>query len=135
MRIEVSLTPEAIGSRDWPPPQVEGLAGSWVEFVGMVRGEEDGQPIAALEYQAYAEMAVRQMKRVITELSERSPCLLVRVVHRVGVVPVGETAIQVGVASEHRREGLALLAAFLDRLKQEVPIWKVRALPAPSFSC
>ena len=50
-------------------------------------------------------------------------------IHRVGVIPVGETAIYVGVASPHRGEAIALLAEFMDRLKQDVPIWKRRALP------
>ena len=50
-------------------------------------------------------------------------------IHRVGIIPVGETAIYVGVASPHRAEAIALLAEFMDRLKQDVPIWKRRALP------
>ncbi len=49
-------------------------------------------------------------------------------IHRIGVIPVGETAIYVGVASPHRGEAIALLAEFMDRLKQDVPIWKRRAL-------
>ena len=48
-------------------------------------------------------------------------------IHRVGIIPVGETAIYVGVASPHRGEAIALLAEFMDRLKQDVPIWKRRA--------
>jgi len=45
-------------------------------------------------------------------------------------VSAGEAAIYVGIASAHRAEGFALLAAFMDRLKQDVPIWKRRGLPA-----
>jgi molybdopterin molybdotransferase len=52
------------------------------------------------------------------------------VIHRVGIVPVGETAIYLGVAAKHRGAAFALLAEFMDRLKQDVPIWKRRALPA-----
>jgi molybdopterin molybdotransferase len=66
---------------------------------------------------------------LLTELSAQYPCLSACVIHRVGVVPVGEAAIYVGIASAHRAEGFALLAAFMDRLKQDVPIWKRRALP------
>ena len=57
------------------------------------------------------------------------PVCAAKVIHRVGVIPVGETAIYVGVASPHRGEAIALLAEFMDRLKQDVPIWKRRALP------
>src|SRR5208283_2225907 len=52
-----------------------------------------------------------------------------KVIHRVGVIPAGETAIYVGVASPHRGEAIELLAEFMDRLKQDVPVWKRRALP------
>src|SRR5512138_1273445 len=75
-------------------------------------------------------MAERELRRLLGEISARHPCRSVRVIHRVGPVPVGEVAIYVGVASAHRAEGFALLAAFMDWLKQDVPIWKRQAIPA-----
>jgi molybdopterin molybdotransferase len=95
----------------------------------VVRGEENGRTIRALEYEAYPEMAGREIRRLLQEISARHPCRAAKVIHRVGVIPVGETAIYVGVASPHRGEAIALLAEFMDRLKQDVPIWKRRALP------
>ena len=85
--------------------------------------------ISALEYEAYPEMARREIRRLLEEISSRHPCLAAKVIHRVGIIPVGETAIYVGVAASHRGEAIALLAEFMDRLKQDVPIWKRRALP------
>ena len=126
MKIEIQLTGPPIAA-SLPPPAKRGDVGAWTEFRGLVRGEENGRSIQALEYEAYPEMAEREMRRSLEELSSRHPCLGARVIHRVGVVPVGEVAIYVGIASAHRAEGLALLAAFLDRLKQDVPIWKRRA--------
>lgn len=105
--------------------------GAVVEFFGIVRGEENGQPIAALEYEAYQPMAELQMQRVIRELLVEYPCEVVRVIHRIGVVPVGEAAIAVQIASPHRGAAFLFLAGFMDRLKQEVPVWKIKALPAP----
>ena len=113
-----------------PPPQEREGEGALVEFSGIVRGQENGQPIAALVYEAYPEMAGHQIRRLLVELAGRHPCLAARVIHRLGTVPVGEVAIYVGVTSRHRAEGIALLAAFMDRLKQDVPIWKRRAVPA-----
>ena len=110
----------------WPSAKT----GAWLEFRGVVRGEENGQPISALEYEAYPEMAEREIRRLLQEMATQHPCLAAKVIHRVGVIPVGETAIYVGVASPHRGEAIALLAEFMDRLKQDVPIWKRRALPA-----
>jgi len=126
MEIEVQLTSEPIAERI--PPPASSLAGAWVEFRGLVRGEENGADISALEYEAYAGMAEREMRRLITSICAHQPCLAIKVIHRVGVVPVGETAIYVGVAAKHRGAAFAVLAEFMDQLKHEVPIWKRRAL-------
>ena len=128
MHIDVQLTEQPIPEMISSPGAVE-ITGAWVEFRGIVRREENGQPIAALEYEAYPEMALREMRRLLEELAAQHPCLAARVIHRVGVIRVGETAIYVGIAGRHRAEAFALLAAFMDRLKQDVPIWKCRTDP------
>ncbi|MDE3069067.1 MAG: molybdenum cofactor biosynthesis protein MoaE [Verrucomicrobiota bacterium] len=127
MDIEIQLTHEPITEEI--QPLTRPAAGAWLEFRGVVRGEEAGQRISALEYEAYPEMARREIRRILEKLAEKFPCLAARVIHRLGVIPVGATAIYVGVASPHRGEALGLLAEFMDRLKQDVPIWKRRALP------
>jgi molybdopterin molybdotransferase len=127
MEIEIQLVHEPVADPIPPPPW--GTVGAWLEFRGMVRSEENGGNISALEYEAYPEMAVREIRRILESLATTFSCRAVKVIHRVGVIPVGETAIYVGVASPHRGEAIALLAGFMDRLKQDVPIWKRRALP------
>jgi molybdopterin synthase catalytic subunit len=102
-------------------------AGAVVRFEGRVRAEEKNVLIAALDYEAYEPMAVRQMEKIARELAEKNPCLAVRVRHRIGRVPVGEAAILVEVGARHRAEAFALAAAFMDRIKQDVPIWKSAA--------
>ena len=123
MDLNVTLTDAPIAEQI-SAPLPAGSYGVWLEFRGVVREDEAGRKIAALEYEAYPEMAVREIRRLLEEISQRHPCLAVRVIHRIGLIPVGEAAIYVGVASRHRAEGLALLAEFMDRLKQDVPIWK-----------
>jgi len=126
MIIHVELTREKIGR---PKPEAGGgTVGAWVEFSGIVRSEEGGRSIAALEYEAYDSMAKRVMRGLLEELGARHGCPLAQVIHRVGVIPAGETAIWIGVGSGHRKEALALVTEFMDRLKQDVPIWKTRAL-------
>lgn len=127
MRIEVQLTDGAIPERIACP--ANGAAGAWLEFRGVVRAEEGTEAIRALDYEAYPEMAVRTMTQILEDLDRTFPCLHARVIHRIGTVPVGEAAIYVGIASEHRRNGFAVLEVFMDRLKQDVPIWKRRAVP------
>ena len=125
MKIHIQLTTERIAEH-LPPPLA--ALGAWVEFRGVVRGEENGATIAALEYEAYQPMAEREIRRLLTELSTAQFCLAARVIHRLGIVPVGEAAIYVGIAGRHRAEAFALLTAFMDRLKLDVPIWKRRAV-------
>jgi molybdopterin molybdotransferase len=128
MEMEIQLVSHPVVEKICLPVQV-GTGGAWVEFRGVVRDEENGQKISALEYEAYSEMARREIRRLLETISTRHPCLAARVIHRLGVVPVGETSIYLGIAAEHRAEAIALLAEFMDRLKQDVPIWKRRALP------
>jgi molybdopterin synthase catalytic subunit len=127
VEIEIQLTTEPIVQQALPP-KLAGSAGAWVEFMGMVREEESQQAIVALEYEAYSPMAESEMRRILEDLGAAGPCLYARVIHRTGVVPVGEAAIWMGVAAVHRGEAFALLAEFMNRLKKDVPIWKRRAL-------
>ncbi|MGA9778594.1 MAG: molybdenum cofactor biosynthesis protein MoaE [Limisphaerales bacterium] len=128
MEIEIQLTNERIPEHVPPPQGPSGKAGAWLEFRGVVRDQENGQTISALEYEAYPEMASREIRRLLEAISSRHPCLAAKIIHRVGIIPTGEAAIYVGVAAGHRGEAIALLAEFMDRLKQDVPIWKRRAL-------
>ena len=128
MEIEIQLTNGPISEKISPPAQLDS-AGAWLEFRGVVRDSENGGKISALEYEAYPEMAGREIRRLLEEISKKNPCLGAKVIHRVGIIPVGETAVYVGVSSQHRAEAIAFLGEFMDRLKQDVPIWKRRALP------
>jgi len=130
MKISVQITSQPITANPAWPAEFSGLAGAQIEFAGIVRDTEDGGKISALEYEAYSPMAENEMRRILESLGEKSPCLAVHVVHRVGVIPAGETAIHVGIISKHRGEAFSLLTEFMNRLKQDVPIWKSRALPA-----
>jgi molybdopterin synthase catalytic subunit len=127
MIIDVALQSEPLHLDE---TSLEG-SGAVVRFDGRVRPEEKGEQIEALLYEAYEPMAKHQMGKILLELGQIHPCLGVRVRHRVGVVPVGESAILVEVSSKHRAEAFALLTAFMDRLKQDVPIWKLHGIPKP----
>jgi len=113
-----------------PAPCAGPGVGAFAEFRGVVRGEEQGRPIAALVYEAYQPMAEREMTRILDALVTAHPCHAVHVRHRLGRIPVGETAIYIGVASRHRAEAFAVLSGFMDRLKLDVPIWKTDAILA-----
>ncbi|MHB1309414.1 MAG: molybdenum cofactor biosynthesis protein MoaE [Limisphaerales bacterium] len=130
MEIAIAIAEHPIEGSPGLPGAFTNQAGAVVEFTGRVRGEEDGEAIAALEYEAYSPMAGNRMREILEALGETHPCLYVSVVHRVGVVAVGEAAIRVVAAARHRSEAFAMVTLFMDRLKEDVPIWKSRALPA-----
>ena len=108
--------------------------GAVARFDGIVRESENGARISALEYEAYQPMAEKVIREILRELGNGHPVELARVYHRTGIVPVGESAILVEVHSRHRGEAFAVLTKFMDRLKQDVPIWKVKALPGEATS-
>jgi molybdopterin synthase catalytic subunit len=126
VHIEVLISPAVIIP---PSPAVDSGVGAVATFTGTVRGSENDHPISALLYEAYQPMAETITHRILTELSAEHPCHSVFVQHRIGTVPVGEAAIHISVQAKHRAPAFALLAAFMDRLKQDVPIWKTDTLP------
>jgi len=127
--MDIALTRAPIVPERTLPEDVRGQAGAVAEFLGLVRAEEGGQPIRALEYEAYLGMAEAELRRLCEELAQRHPCLFLRVRHRLGVVPAGEAAIHALAAARHRAEAFGMIEEFMDRLKQDVPIWKRAALP------
>ena len=129
MRVTAELTDRPIPDGGFAC-DAEGEPGALVEFRGVVRGSEDGRPIRALRYEAYEPMARREMERILRELGKEHPCLAARVVHRHGLVRVGEAAILVQIQARHREAAFAMLARFMDRLKEDVPVWKVEAVAA-----
>jgi molybdopterin molybdotransferase len=127
MNIEIQITNDPIQSRRLPENYP---AGAIAEFSGVVRDLENGGKITALEYEAYSPMAEKEMRRILESLAEKFPCLAARVIHRIGIIPVGETAIYICIAAQHRGEAFAMLAEFMNRLKRDVPIWKRRGISA-----
>ena len=105
------------------PPLVEG-AGAVLVFEGIVRDREGDRKIAALDYQSYDPMAQRQLEALGTELIARHGLVSVRVWHSRGRIPVGACSFRLLIAARHRKEALAAMDEFIDRLKRDVPIWK-----------
>ena len=99
-------------------------AGAVVTFVGTTRNENVGRRVIRLEYEAFAGMAQKEMRRLATAARKRWPLRRVAMAHRIGVVPVGEASVGIAVSSGHRREAFEACHWLIDRLKEIVPIWK-----------
>lgn len=99
--------------------------GAVTTFVGVVRGETDGRQVRYLEYEAYAEMAEETLHQIADEVQSRwSEIRQVAIIHRVGRLHVGETAVVIALSAAHRRQVFDALRYAIDRLKEIVPIWK-----------
>jgi len=98
--------------------------GAVVYFLGVVRETEEGAPVSAIDYEAFHEMARHQFEQLFDEIERRWPVESVRLVHRIGVVPVNEPSLWVEVVAPHRGEAFAACQWLIDEMKRVVPIWK-----------
>ena len=98
--------------------------GAVVNFLGVVRGSEDGKTISAIEYEAFEPMVVHQFNLLFDAMTQRWPIESVRLVHRVGVVQVNEPSLWVEIVAPHRGEAFAASQWLIDEMKRVVPIWK-----------
>lgn len=98
--------------------------GAALLFWGVVRNENDGRAVSSLEYSAYAEMAEREMLRIADEARARFGTGAIHVVHRIGLLRIGEASVAIAVASPHRAEAYEASRYVIEELKRRVPVWK-----------
>ena len=99
-------------------------AGAVATFAGFVRDHNDGRRVVKLEYEAYASMAIGEMRRIADELETGVKGVRIAALHRVGALVVGDVAIVCAVSSPHRAEAFAACRLLVDGIKARVPIWK-----------
>ena len=128
MNFDVSFTegPIAMPARKHPSLEI----GAVVEFHGIVREQEGARTLTGLWYEAYEPMARREFDRIFSELSRLQPVQDVTVIHRLGRVPVGDASLYVRVMAKHRGQALTFCGMLIDRMKQDVPIWKLEHPPS-----
>ncbi len=98
--------------------------GGVVTFVGVVRNRNRGKEVLYLEYEAYPEMAVGEMREIGKEIADRWALNHLRIVHRVGRIEIGEASVVIAVAAPHRDVAFEACRFAIDRLKETVPVWK-----------
>ncbi len=93
-------------------------AGAIVTFQGTTRTVE------RLDYEAYDEMAAELLERILSEVAAKHGVLAAAAEHRTGSVPLGEASVVVAVSAAHRPEAFAAAREAIDRIKQQLPVWK-----------
>ena len=124
MNVLVALTREAIDADRIVAAAKSGEDGAVVVFDGIVRNHSRGRRTLHLDYEAYEEMAVGQMRELGQKALERFGVRQVTMVHRLGRLEIGETSVLIVVASAHRSAAFEACRWLIDTVKQTVPIWK-----------
>ena len=125
MKRELLLTKERIDEATLLASRCMSVGmGAAVSFLGVVRNVEEGREIQAIDYEAFEAMARHQFELIFQELAGRWPIESVRLVHRLGVVPINEPSLWVEVIAPHRGEAFAACQYLIDEMKRRVPIWK-----------
>jgi molybdopterin synthase catalytic subunit len=99
-------------------------AGGTCVFVGTVRDRSTAGEVTGLEYEAWPELAVSRLEELGAELFERWSLRKVAVLHRFGRLAVGDVSVAIAVSAAHRAEAFEACRHAIERLKQDVPIWK-----------
>jgi molybdopterin synthase catalytic subunit/molybdopterin converting factor small subunit len=120
----VSLVKEPIDSSALTAQVKQGEDGAVVVFDGIVRNNTRGRRTLFLVYEAYEEMALRQMRALAEEAVAAHGVRQVAMVHRLGRLEVGETSVLIAVSSAHRAQAFEACRWLIDTLKKTVPIWK-----------
>jgi len=118
------LTRQPIDSQTMIEKIKRGEDGAVVVFEGIVRDNTRGRQTLYLDYEAYREMAEKQMRELATEARTRFGVRHVTSVHRLGRLEIGETSVLIVVASAHRAAAFEACRWVIDTLKKTVPIWK-----------
>jgi molybdopterin synthase catalytic subunit len=103
-------------------------AGAIALFVGTVRDHDHGRAVAALSYSAHPSGA-QQLREVAERVAGRYAVRALAAVHRVGDLDIGDVAVVVAAASDHRDEAFAACRALIEDLKATVPVWKQQLFP------
>jgi len=125
MKTQLTLTPDPIDELALiAEREMSDGMGAALVFHGVVRAEEDESTITAIDYEAFDDMACHQFELIFEEIDRQWPIESVRVVHRLGVVPVNEPSLWVEIIAPHRAESFEACQFLINTMKERVPIWK-----------
>jgi molybdopterin synthase catalytic subunit len=115
----VPISIESVARRVVPPE-----CGATVTLDGYVRQFTKGRETLYLVYEAYDEMALKEMRKLVEQAREEFEIANVGIVHRLGRLEIGETSVVISVAAPHRRAAFEACEWLIRELKRTVPIWK-----------
>ena len=126
--ILIRITPDPLPIDDAVAFVGDPAAGGTCVFVGTVRNHSAEGDVTGLTYEAWEELAVARLEELGSEMFERWPLRRVALLHRTGALAVGEASVVVACSAPHRADAFEACRHGIERLKEDVPIWKKEAL-------
>jgi len=106
----------------------DAASGGTCLFLGTVRDHSDAGGVTRLDYEAWDELAERRLREIAGEVLERWTVSKVALLHRTGELGIGEVSVAVACSAPHRAEAFEACRHGIERIKQDVPIWKKESL-------
>src|SRR4026209_1230527 len=101
-------------------PEADAIA----TLIGTTRNHIEGRKVIALDYEAYPEMAEKELARIGADANKQWPLCRMAIVHRLGPVQIGDASVIIAVSSAHRDAAFAASRFAIEEIKKTVPIWK-----------
>ncbi len=120
----VRISSEPIAAEEPLAFVADGGAGATCVFLGTVRDHSGAGAVEGLSYEAWEELAVRRLEEIAEEAFGKWSVRKMAILHRVGDLAVGEVSVIVAVSAAHRAEAFEACRHGIERLKEDVPIWK-----------
>lgn len=123
--IHVSLTHSVLSTTVTMDRVRSPEAGAIVLFAGTTRNSFDARPVLNLAYQSYVPLALQTMLSIARSIKDKHSLKGIAIVHRLGVVPIGEESVLIAVSSPHRKEAWLAGEECLEEVKDRVEVWKL----------
>lgn len=124
----IRLSTEPLSVEDALASIADPGAGGTCVFVGTVRDRSDAGEVTGLHYEVWDDLATERLAEIGKEMLDRWPLCRVAILHRTGDLSVGEASVVVACSAPHRAEAFEACRHGIERLKEDVPIWKKEGL-------
>ncbi|KAK3174056.1 hypothetical protein OEA41_001300 [Lepraria neglecta] len=123
--ISVALTHDTLDARSIMDEVRSPKAGAIVLFAGTTRDNFDSKPVLHLSYESYPPLALQTMLSIARAIRQKHSLRAISIIHRLGVVPIGEESVLIAVSAPHRQAAWKGGEEALEDVKEKVEIWKL----------
>jgi len=127
-RILIRVAAESVDPQEALAFVADAAAGGTCLFLGTVRDHSDAGDVTGLDYESWDELAERRLREIAGEMTSKWDVGKVALLHRTGSLEIGEVSVAVACSAPHRADAFEACRHGIERIKQDVPIWKKESL-------